>query len=188
MDPMSATGTAAGLALATGLRAYIPLLLLGAAARYTHLVALNPPYDILTQSWLLIVLLALSFLEFGADKIPVISHVNDVVHTLIRPLAGAVVFAGTQNVVSNQSPAFAFITGLLIALGVHAAKTAVRTPLGLLTLGTATPILSLIEDIGVAVLVVLALLLPVVALLLAGVVAALALLRILRQRSARWLV
>jgi hypothetical protein len=38
-----------GLTAATGLNAYLPLLIVGLLARYTHLIALKPPWSALTN-------------------------------------------------------------------------------------------------------------------------------------------
>ena len=45
--------TAFGLASASGLNAYIPLLIVALTARFTHLITLGPPFDILTHDWVI---------------------------------------------------------------------------------------------------------------------------------------
>ena len=61
--------SAFGLATAAGLNAYVPLLVVGLLARYTDLVTLNPPYDLLSHPVVLMVIAILAVLDFVADKI-----------------------------------------------------------------------------------------------------------------------
>ena len=48
--------SAFGLASAAGFNAFVPLLTVGLLARYTDLVRLAEPFDILTQPWVLAVI------------------------------------------------------------------------------------------------------------------------------------
>ena len=63
-----------GLSTASGLNAYVPLLVAGLLARYSDLVHLNPPYDLLAHPGVLTVLALLAALDFLADKVPVVDH------------------------------------------------------------------------------------------------------------------
>jgi hypothetical protein len=185
MDAWSALGAASGLSLASGLRAYLPLLALGLAAR-AHLVALPPPYTALERPWVLALLAALAALEFAADKAPWLNHLNDAVHTFIRPLAGAVAFAATPNPLGAGHPAPALAAGLLLALGVHATKaTLVRPAVGVATLGLGTPLASAVEDVVVVALIAAALLVPLLTLAAAALLA-LVLLRLAARRRPAW--
>ncbi len=115
-----------GLAAATGLNAYLPLLIVGLLARYTDLIVLKAPWNALTHPFVLIIIGVLLLIEMTVDKIPVIDTINDVIQTVFRPAAGAILFAAAGNVISDMSPVLAMICGLLIAGGVHAAKTTAR--------------------------------------------------------------
>lgn len=136
-----------GLAAATGLNAYLPLLIVGLLARYTQLIALKAPWSALTHPLVLILVAMLLVIEFTVDKIPAVDTINDIIQTFFRPAAGAILFAASGNVISNLSPVLAMICGLFIAGGVHAAKSTARPAITAGTLGTANPIVSLIEDI-----------------------------------------
>jgi hypothetical protein len=135
-----------GLAAATGLNAYLPLLIVGLLARYTDLITLKAPWSALTHPVVLIILAVLLAVEFAVDKIPAIDTVNGVIQTVFRPAAGAILFAASGNVISNLSPVLAMICGLLIAGGVHTAKAAARPAVTASTLGTANPVVSVVED------------------------------------------
>ncbi len=77
MDALFGIMTAFGLSASAGLNAYIPLLVVGVIAHYTDWINLNPPYDLLSNPWVLIVVGMLLIVEMLADKIPAVNHVND---------------------------------------------------------------------------------------------------------------
>jgi fumarate reductase subunit D len=151
-----------GLAAATGLNAYLPLLIVGLLARYTHFIALKAPWSALTHPVVLVILGVLLAVEITVDKIPAVDTVNDVIQTIIRPAAGAVLFAASGNVISNLSPVLAMVCGLLIAGGVHTAKATARPAITAGTLGTANPVVSLAEDFVSGVTTFIAVVAPVV--------------------------
>lgn len=166
------TATVVVLCAAAGVRAYLPLLAMGIAAAL-GVVPLQPGYEWLTNPVVLAVLGALAAVEFLADKVPGVDHVNDAVHTVVRPLAGALIFATSNNIVSENSLPAAVVLGLGLAGGTHAVKAAARPAVTTMTAGLGNPVVSLVEDAGTAGLVVLALVVPLVALvLLVGFVAA----------------
>ena len=155
-----------GLAAATGLNAYLPLLIVGLLARYTDLISLAAPWDALTHPVVLAVIGVLLAIEVTVDKIPAVDTVNDVIQTLFRPAAGAVLFAASGNVISHVSPVLAMVCGLLIAGGVHTAKAAARPAVTAGTLGTGNPVVSLAEDAVSGVTTVVAVVAPVLIMLL----------------------
>ncbi|MGZ5425538.1 MAG: DUF4126 domain-containing protein [Candidatus Aminicenantales bacterium] len=150
-----------GLAAATGLNAYLPLLIVGLLARTTDLIALKAPWSALTHPVVLIVIGVLLLIEFTVDKIPAVDTVNDVIQTVFRPAAGAILFAASGNVISNVSPVLAMVCGLLIAGGVHAAKAVARPAVTAGTLGMGNPVVSLAEDAVSGVTTVVAIVAPV---------------------------
>ncbi|HEY5572504.1 MAG TPA: DUF4126 domain-containing protein, partial [Anaerolineales bacterium] len=93
MEVLSGIFSAFGLSASAGLNAYIPLLIVALLARYTELIRLNQPWDTLANGWVIALLVVLSVIEFFADKIPAVNHVNDAIQTIIRPAAGAIAFA-----------------------------------------------------------------------------------------------
>ena len=155
-----------GLAAATGLNAYLPLLIVGLLSRYTDLIALSQPWNILENGWVLLVLAVLLAIELTVDKIPAVDSVNDIVQTFIRPVAGAILFAANGNVISDLSPILAMICGLLMASSVHAAKATARPIVTGTTGGLGNPVVSTVEDIVSGVTTLIAVLLPVLAALI----------------------
>ncbi len=152
-----------GLSAATGLNAYLPLLIVGLLARYTDLIHLKAPWDTLTNPWVLGVLVILLAVEVVVDKIPAVDSINDAVQTVIRPAAGAILFAASANVISEMSPVLGMICGLLMAGGVHAAKATVRPVITATTAGIGNPVVSTVEDIISGTTTLVAVLLPTLA-------------------------
>lgn len=160
MGTIASLLSAFGLSAASGLNAYIPLLLVGLTARFTDWIHLSAPFDLLSNEWVLGVLAVLLGVEFFADKIPLVDHANDVIQTFIRPAAGAVLFASEANVITQINPVVALILGLLVAFGVHATKATARPVVTLTTGGIGNPVVSTVEDIASVGLTLSAILAP----------------------------
>lgn len=153
--------TAFGLSISAGLNAYIPLLIVSLVAKFTDLITLNSPWDTLTSWWVIGLLVVLSVVEFFADKVPAINHINDTIQTFVRPAAGAIVFAASASV-AEIHPILAMAAGLLVAGGVHAVKSvAVRPAVTATTGGAANVPVSILEDIISTVLSILAIVIPI---------------------------
>ena len=159
--------TAFGLASASGLNAYIPLLLVALAARFTNLVKLNPPFDLLANEWVIGALVVLLAIEVVVDKIPAADTFNDILQTFVRPVAGAILFAASTSVI-NLNPIVAAILGLVLAFGVHATKTAARPVVTASTAGLGNAFVSVGEDIVSTGVSLAAIVLPVVIAVLLG--------------------
>jgi hypothetical protein len=162
MDILTNILAAFGLSSSAGLNAYLPLLVVALAARYTNLIQLKSPWDALESWWVIGVLAVLLAIEFFADKVPAVNHINDLIQTFIRPTAGAILFASTTQVVTNMNPVVAIILGLLVAGTVHVAKSAVIRPAVTATTGgLGTPVVSLMEDFVALVVSLAAVIVPV---------------------------
>jgi Domain of unknown function (DUF4126) len=103
--------------------------LVSGLAIHFHWITLAPAYQSLaTLGDPVIITIAgiLYFLEFFADKIPWIDSAWDAVHTVIRPIGGALL---AIQVLGHPSPAFTVIVALLAggtSLITHTAKAATR--------------------------------------------------------------
>lgn len=175
-----------GLASATGLRTFLPLLMLALAAKFELFgVRLIDQMDWLA-SWPAIAALAVATVsEFAGDKIPAVDHALNAVGYVTRPVAGAV---AAGSVFWAVDPTMAAVAGLIVgapaALAFNAAQTGVRVGSTATTGGLGNPIVSFIEDalsfLTVIVALVLPVLIPIVLVVLAIVVFRLA--RRLRDR------
>jgi hypothetical protein len=162
MDALTNIFSAFGLSSAAGLNAYLPLLVVALTARFTHLIQLNEPWDVLTSWWAIGALVVLLLIEMTVDKIPAADTINDVINTVIRPVAGAILFAANSGVLGEVHPALAFICGLVVAGGVHAVKATARPAVTATTAGTGNWLVSIVEDVVSFVTTVLAILVPIV--------------------------
>lgn len=175
--------SAFGLSASAGLNAYIPLLVVALLARYTELIKLNSTWEPMTSWWVIGVLIFLSVIEFFADKIPAINHVNDIVQTFVRPTAGAVVFAATSTQGVQINPLFALIAGLLVAGGVHAVKSlAIRPAVTVTTGGAANIGVSMLEDVTSTVVSFLSIIGPVIIACILVLITAIIILRMFKKR------
>jgi hypothetical protein len=159
MGEIASVFQAFGLSASAGLNAYLPLLIVSIAAKIGFL-DLAKPFDVMTSWWVIGILTVLTLIEAFVDKIPAVDTVNDVINTFVRPAAGAILFASTADVVNGLSPVVSISLGLLVAGGVHAAKSTARPVVTATTAGIGNPIVSTIEDILSAFTALLAILLP----------------------------
>ncbi len=162
MDALTSILSAFGLSASAGLNAYIPLLVVALLARYTDMVKLASPWDTLSNPWVIGVLGVLLFIEFFADKIPAVNHVNDAIQSIVRPAAGAIVFAASTDVITNMNPVLSLVLGLLVAGGVNTVKSAVVRPAVTATTGgTANVVVSSAEDLTSMALSIISAILPI---------------------------
>jgi hypothetical protein len=155
-----------GIALAApaGLNAYIPLLGVALAERFGWMT-LREPFDILGEWWMIALIAALLLVEVIADKIPAVDHANDVLQTFVRPAAGGLLAASASGAGTLSTVALV-VVGVLLAGGVHTAKAAARPVINATTGGLGAPIASTTEDLAAVGLTVLAIVVPLLAILL----------------------
>ncbi len=162
MEMLTGVMAAFGLSASAGLNAYIPLLVISLTARFTDLIHLSEPWDALTSWWIIGLLFVLSLIEFFADKFPAVNHANDVIQTFVRPVAGAIVFAASANVITEVHPVLALGAGVLVSGTVHAVKAAaVRPAVTASTGGVGNVPVSIAEDIFATGLSILAIIIPI---------------------------
>ena len=116
---------AAGLGWASGFRLYTTLFVVGLAGHFGWIV-LPEGLRVLEHPWLLGAAGFMLFVEFFADKIPLLDSVWDTLHTFIRIPAGAALAAmvfGGQGV--EWQTAMALLGGTLAA-GTHFTKAGTR--------------------------------------------------------------
>ena len=163
MNLLLAVATGVGLAAASGLRAFLPLLAVGLAGRYGFL-HLQPGMEWLESDPALWSLAAATALELLGDKVPVVDHVLDSIGTIVRPVAA---WVATYAVFQGWGTPWAQLLAVAMgvgALAVHGAKAHTRLGSTAISLGHANPILSILEDAVALALVVAAVLLPMLAL------------------------
>ncbi|MFN2254801.1 MAG: DUF4126 domain-containing protein [Candidatus Promineifilaceae bacterium] len=188
IEAIAGIGTAFGLSGSAGLNAYIPLLVVALAGRFPAgdpLIKLSSPYDLLSSWWVIGLLVILLVIEMTVDKIPAVDTLNDGIQTFIRPVAGAILFAGSTSAINDMSPILAILAGVLVAGGVHTTKGLVRPVVTASTAGTGNWAVSLTEDIIAAGMSLLAIFIPVLAgiLVIIFAIAIILLIRRIRRRK-----
>jgi uncharacterized protein DUF4126 len=153
--------TAVGLGLGAGVNAYATLLVFGLLARWKPGMFPSDLAGFFARTPVLIVIGVLYLIEFLADKIPAVDHAWDVIHTFIRPAAGALVgWAATSHDVPKGVVIIASIVAGGAALTTHTAKASLRMASTATTAGLGNPVLSILEDVFAFANAFLAILLP----------------------------
>lgn len=128
MDKFNLLSVALGLACLAGINLYLTVFATGLAIHF-HWITLAPAYqslEVLGQPWLIVIAGILYLLEFFADKIPWVDSAWDTVHTIIRPIGGALL---AIQVLGHHSPAMDILIVLLggsASLVTHSAKASTR--------------------------------------------------------------
>lgn len=167
MGAITSIFSAFGLSASAGLNAYLPLLIVSVAAKL-GVFKLEAPFDVMKSWWVIGALVVLLLIEMFVDKVPAVDTINDIINTFVRPVAGAILFAASANVITDLSPAISIILGLLMAGSVHVAKATARPVITATTAGVGNPVISTVEDMIAAVTSLLAVLLPGLILLVAA--------------------
>jgi hypothetical protein len=142
-------GLPMGLALASGVNTYLPLFAMALFARFSHLVHVSSHFQWLISDEALVILGLLAACEILAQKFPALDNVWDFVHTLLRPLAGALAAGATLSSDRTFELMLTMFVGGTLATAAHSAKSTLRLLSTSKTLGLGNPILSLVEDVGV---------------------------------------
>ena len=138
-----------GLALASGVNTYLPLFAMALFARFSHLVNISAHFQWLISDEALVILGLLAVCEILAQKFPALDNVWDFVHTLLRPLAGALAAGATLSSNHTFELILTMLVGGTLATAAHSAKSTLRLLTTSKTLGLGNPILSFVEDLGV---------------------------------------
>lgn len=121
-------GIAASVSLLSGWRLYLCVLATGLAMHYgalplpEHLAQLR----VLASPWVMGAAGAAAFMEFFADKVPWLDSLWDTVHTLIRPVGGALLSLAIVDPSDPATQAIAFILGGGASLLAHSGKAGAR--------------------------------------------------------------
>lgn len=151
---------------ASGLNAYATVLVLGLLGRFTGIEGIP---EGLQRTDVLIVAGALAGLEFFADKIPYVDSIWDGLSTVVRPVAGATIgalLAGEQGDLTTVTLA---AVGGVTALVSHLVKASLRLAINTSPEPVTNIGASVAEDTAAVGITVLAVLFPIAAAVIAGV-------------------
>jgi hypothetical protein len=133
------------LAFASGLNLYATVAVLGLCEHF-HLVDLPPQFRAFDHPAIIGVALAMYAIEFVADKIPWFDSVWDAVHTVVRPIGGALVAVNAMGHASPVMTALAALLGGSIAMTTHVTKAGTRAAVNTSPEPFSNWVLSLGED------------------------------------------
>lgn len=173
MEALITLATGLGLATASGLNAYLPLLTIGIFARLGW-IQLASPFDLLSNVFVLLIIAALAVLDFAGDKLPAVDSVLHAAGLIISPIAGMILALASQGEIAQINPVVVAIAGIVAAGGTHAARAVARPAVTAATAGTGNVVVSSLEDGASLALSLLALFVPVLAVILIAVLALIA--------------
>lgn len=163
-------GLAGSLSLLSGWRLYLTVFATGIAMHF-NLVPLPENLamlDVLANPWVIGVSALGAVAEFFADKIAWLDSIWDGLHTIIRPVGGALL---ALAVVDSSDPTWqvvAFLLGGGAALASHATKATARAAVNTSPEPVSNIVVSTVEDVATGGLLVLAFANPVAAAIIAS--------------------
>jgi hypothetical protein len=170
LDTLLSIGVGLGLAAAAGFRVFVPLFVLSVAARAGY-VPLSSGFEWIASTPALLAFGTATVLEVGAYYVPWLDNLLD---TLATPAAVVAGVLASASVMTDLPPMLKWSVALI---GGGAAAGVVQTSTALLrlkstatTAGLANPILATTELVGSVMTSVLAIVLPLLALILIGLV------------------
>jgi hypothetical protein len=190
VDLLTTLGRTMGFSFAAGLNLYATVAILGLASRFDW-VQLPPQFKVFDNDIVIAAAIVMYLIEFVADKVPWFDSMWDAVHSVIRPVGGALIAVATLG---HASPT---VQGLVALLGGSLAASTHFTKAGTRAVANASPepftnwFLSLGEDVFVVGLGFLALKYPaaaaIVVIICVGVMAMFAawIVRAVRRRWGR---
>lgn len=166
MEVLATLGRTLGFSFAAGINLYATVAILGLASRYGW-VALPEQFRAFDNDFVIGAALVLYVVEFFADKIPWIDSLWDAIHTVIRPVGGALIAVTTLGDAGPEVEGLVALLGGTLAAGTHLTKAGTRAAANTSPEPFSNWLLSISEDIFVVGLGFVALKYPLVA---AGVV------------------
>ena len=146
MDMLTAIGYVVTFAFASGINLYATIAVLGLCSRYDF-VPLPAQFQAFDNPILIGIAVTLFLVEFVADKIPWVDSVWDAVHTIVRPVGGALIAVTALDAQSNAMDLVAALLGGSVALTTHLAKTGTRAAVNTSPEPFTNWVLSIVEDV-----------------------------------------
>ena len=162
VEILATLGRTMGFSFAAGINLYATVAILGLAKRYGW-VTLPEQFQVFDNDVVIGVALALYVVEFVADKVPWVDSVWDAIHTVVRPIGGAVLAVTTLGDASPTMQGLMALLGGALATGTHLTKAGTRAAANTSPEPFSNWALSLAEDVFVVGLSALALTYPVAA-------------------------
>lgn len=146
---MEILGIAGSVSLLSGWRLYLCVLATGAAMHFgvlplpEHLAALK----VLASPWVMGVAGVAALCEFFADKVAWLDSLWDTVHTLIRPIGGAMLALAVVDPSDPSTQVIAFLLGGGASLLAHGGKASARAVVNTSPEPVSNVVVSTAEDV-----------------------------------------
>jgi hypothetical protein len=169
MSALQLVALASTVSLLAGWRLYLVTFVVGLAMRLGWIALPEQLHalDILANSWIIGIAALGAVAEFFADKVPWVDSAWDAVHTIIRPIGGALL---SMAIVDGSDPAWqvgSFLLGGGAAFLAHSGKAGARTLVNASPEPFSNMVVSTGEDVATAGLLGLAMANPIAAALIA---------------------
>ena len=163
MEILTTLGRTLGFSLAAGVNLYATVAVLGLASRYGW-VQLPAQFAVFDNPWIIGAAGVLYVIEFVADKIPWVDSIWDSVHTIIRPVGGALIAVAALGQASPWVVGLIALLGGATAAGSHMTKAGTRVAVNTSPEPFTNWFISLVEDVFVIGLSLFTLKFPLLAL------------------------
>ena len=186
MSAVELIALASTVSLLAGWRLYLVSFAVGLAMKFGWIALPDQLHalDILANNWLIGVAGVGALAEFFADKVPWVDSAWDAVHSVVRPVGGALL---SMAIIDGGDPAWqvgSFLLGGGAALFAHAGKAGARALVNASPEPFSNVIVSTGEDVATAGLLGLAIANPVAAAIIAVLLVGLSLWLVLKARRA----
>ena len=168
VEALAGLGRTLGFSFAAGINLYATVAILGLASRYGW-VDLPAQYRVFDNDYVIGAAIVLYVVEFVADKIPWLDSMWDGIHTVIRPVGGALIAVGTLGDASPATEGLVALLGGTLAASSHLTKAGTRAVANTSPEPFTNWFLSLSEDVFVVSLGFLALKYPLAAAIVVAV-------------------
>jgi hypothetical protein len=165
MDIIAALSRTVPFAFTSGINLYATIAVIGLSSRF-GLVDLPEQFRAFEHPAVIAGAIALYAIEFVADKIPWVDSLWDTVHTIVRPVGGALV---AVTALGHATPAVQGLVALIggsVALSTHLTKAGTRAVANTSPEPFSNWLLSIVEDVFAIGLAYVAMNHPVVALII----------------------
>lgn len=184
MSAIELIALASSVSLLAGWRLYFVTLAVGLAMKFGWIALPQQlhPLDVLANNWIIGIAALGTFAEFFADKVPFVDSLWDAIHSVVRPLGGALL---SMAIIDGADPAWqvgSFLLGGGAALLAHAGKAGARTLVNASPEPFSNVVVSAGEDVATAGLLGLAIANPIASALIALLLVILSLWLVLAAR------
>ena len=186
MNAVELIALASSVSLLAGWRLYLVTLVTGLAMKFGWIALPEQLHalDVLASNWILGIAALGTLAEFFADKIAWVDSAWDAIHSVIRPLGGALL---SMAIIDAGDPGWqvaSFLLGGAAAFTAHAGKAGARALVNASPEPFSNVVVSTAEDVTTAGLLALAIANPIAAALIAAILVILSLWLVLAARRA----